>query len=180
MNHILVTGATGFIGSHLVRELIRLKEEKNLSEEIVCLVRKTSDLASIDGLKVKLAIGDLKDKNSLIPAVKGAKYIYHLGAELHTICRQRFLDTNVNGTRNLLEAAKEYSQETLKRFLFVSSQAAVGPAADENPIDETHAPKIPAVSWYGESKMEAEKVKEKFILLFQRLWLFLDHRRYMH
>jgi len=162
MNHILVTGATGFIGSHLVRELIRLKEKNNTSEDIVCLVRKTSELESIDGLKIKLVIGDLRDKNSLIPAVKGAKYIYHLGAELHTICRQRFLDTNVNGTRNLLEIAKEHSQETLKRFLFVSSQAAAGPATDENPIDETQAPIVPAVSWYGESKMEAEKVKEEF------------------
>lgn len=163
MNHIFVTGATGFIGSHLVRELIRLKEENKGSEEIVCLVRKTSDVKPLEGLNIKLIVGDLREKDSLIPGVQDAKYIYHLGAELHTICRQRFLDTNVAGTRNLLEVAKEHAKGTLKRFLFVSSQAAVGPAPDNQAIDETHPAKIPPVSWYGESKMEAEKVKAEFI-----------------
>ena len=85
MSRILITGANGFIGSHLVRKLLELKEEHQWEEEIVCMVRSTSDISSLKGLDVKLIIGDLRDPESLIPAVKGATYIYHLGAELFTI-----------------------------------------------------------------------------------------------
>ena len=156
MSCILVTGANGFIGSHVVRHLLKFKEKNNWEEEIVCLVRSTSDLSSLEGLDVKLIIGDLRNPETLVKAVQGATYIFHLGAELYTIGRDRFLATNTEGTRNLLSAASKHARNSLKRFLFVSSQAAAGPATDKVPITEESKPS-PPVSWYAESKLEAER-----------------------
>jgi len=70
--HILVTGANGFIGSHLVWLLHTMKKNGILKEEIVCLVRSTSDISSLKELDVKLVIGDLRDRDSLVEAVKGS------------------------------------------------------------------------------------------------------------
>jgi len=161
MAHILVTGANGFIGSHLVRKLLELKEEASWSEDILCLVRHTSDLSSLTGLDVKLVIGDLLDPESLVPAVTGASYIYHLGAEVYTINRQRFLESIVTGTENLLKAAAGYAKSSLKRFLFVSSHAAAGPAPGNQPITEEHQPG-PPVSWYAEAKLKAEEMVKQY------------------
>jgi nucleoside-diphosphate-sugar epimerase len=163
MGHILVTGANGFIGSHLVRWLLELKEKESRSEEILCLVRHTSDLSSLKGLAVKLVIGDLKDPESLVPAVKGADYIYHLGAEVYTINRQRFLESIAIGTENLLKAALTHAKDSLKRFLYCSSHAAVGPAPNNQPVNEEHPPG-PSVSWYAEAKLKAEE----FVKLYSK------------
>ena len=105
MAHILITGANGFIGSHLVRRLLELKKEQNWEEDILCMVRKTSDISSLKGLDIKLIIGDVREPETLVNAVKGAAYIYHLGAELFTISRQRFMDAIAKGTENMLNAA---------------------------------------------------------------------------
>lgn len=161
MAHILVTGANGFIGSHLVRLLLEFKKKESWSEDILCLVRHTSDLSSLKGLDVKLVIGDLLDPESLVPAVTGASYIYHLGAEVYTINRQRFLESIVTGTENLLKAASTYGKSSLKRFLFVSSHAAAGPAPDNHPINEEHPP-APPVSWYAEAKLKAEEMVKQY------------------
>jgi nucleoside-diphosphate-sugar epimerase len=161
MAHILVTGANGFIGSHLVRKLLELKEKESWSEDILCLVRHTSDLSSLTGLDVKLVIGDLRDQKSLVPAVTGASYIYHLGAEVYTISRQRFFDSIVTGTENLLKAALTHAKTSLKRFLFVSSHAAAGPAPGNQPINEDH-PQGPPVSWYAEAKLKAEEMVKQY------------------
>jgi nucleoside-diphosphate-sugar epimerase len=161
MSHILVTGANGFIGSHLVRLLLALKEKENWEEDIVCLIRSTGDLSSLRGLDVKLVIGDLRDPATLVKAVKGATYIFHLAAELYAISRQRFLETNTEGTQNLLQVTAEHAKSSLRRFLFVSSQAAAGPAPDEVPLTEESKPS-PPVSWYAESKLEAEKAVMRY------------------
>jgi nucleoside-diphosphate-sugar epimerase len=161
MSHILVTGANGLIGSHLVRKLLELKKKENWEEEIVCLVRNTSDLSSLKGLDVKLVIGDIRYAETLEPAVRGASYIYHLAAELFPIDRKGFQDSIVLGTRNMLEAAVKYCGENLKRFLHVSSQAAAGPSKDTTPLTEADTPG-PPVSWYAGAKLEAENIVKEF------------------
>jgi nucleoside-diphosphate-sugar epimerase len=161
MPHILVTGANGFIGSHLVRKLVQMRADGQISDEIVCLVRPTSDLSSLKGLPVKILIGDLRDPSSLVEATRGATRIYHLGAELFGISRKQFRETIVDGTRNLLEAAEKYSAGTLQRFLFVSSQAAAGPSEKNEPKCEDDSP-CPPVSWYAEAKLDAESIAHDF------------------
>lgn len=157
MAHILVSGANGFIGSHLVRKLLKMKEKENWQEDILCLVRSTSDLSSLKNLEVKLVIGDLRHPATLVNAVKGATFIYHLGAELFAVSRQGFLESIYEGTQNLLNAAGTHAKGTLKRFLYVSSQAAAGPAeTDKVPVTEDREPP-PPVSWYAEAKLKAEK-----------------------
>jgi nucleoside-diphosphate-sugar epimerase len=161
MAHILVTGANGFIGSHLVRKLLDLKKEKGWQEEILCMVRPTSNLASLKGLDVKLILGDFREPESLVPAVKGATYIYHVGAVLYGTSRKQFLESNAEGTENLLKAAVAHAKDSLKRFLLVSSMAAAGPADGPEPINEERE-FGPPVSWYAESKQMVEKLAKKY------------------
>lgn len=148
MAKVLVTGANGFIGSHLVRELLKRGHEVN------GLIRKTSDLSSLSGLPVILHIGDVRDISTLAVPMQGVEYIYHTAAALLVTSEQDFLDTNTQGTKNMLETADLYAKGTLKRFLYVSSQAGAGPATSPTPIDETAERK--PVSWYGLSKMKSE------------------------
>lgn len=163
MGHILVTGANGFIGSHLVRSLLQLKNtEPWKDKEIVCLVRPTSDLSSIKNLDIKLVTGDLREPKTLQQVVKGAEYIFHLGAEVYTVTRQMFIDSIARGTENLLQAVLEHGGGELKRFLHVSSQAAAGPADKNEPIDETRPFRQP-ISWYAEAKQEAEKICQAYM-----------------
>jgi dihydroflavonol-4-reductase len=163
MSHILVTGATGFIGPHLVRKLVALKKEQGWEEEIVCLVRTTSDISHLKGLDIKLMIGDLREPETLVPAVKGATFIYHLGAETYTISRKRFWDSIVVGTENLLKAVVQHGDGKLKRFLYVSSQAGAGPSKDKTPSTEETPPASPPVSWYAEAKLKAEQIAKTYM-----------------
>lgn len=149
MEKVLVTGANGFIGSHLVRELL------DRGYEVRGLVRPTSDVRSLEGLPIRLFLGDVREPETLVTPMQGVHYVYHLAAKLMVNSREDFLQTNTEGTKHMLEAAKKYAADSLKRFLLVSSQAGVGPGTDTTPLDET-APMKP-VSWYGQSKKEAEE-----------------------
>lgn len=144
---VLVTGSNGFVGSHLVEKLI----EKNY--DVSCLVRKTSDLKWIQHLPVKFVYGDIVDPDSLNPCVQGMDYIYHVGGIVRARSESEFDRVNYFGTKNLLEANKLHNSQ-LKRFVFVSSQAAAGPSLDGTPLSENEAPR--PISAYGRSKMKAE------------------------
>ena len=145
---ILVTGAAGFIGSNLVRELLRKRNR------VVCLVRPGEDISQIQGLDCRIICGDLLEKSSLADAVTGAEYIFHLAALLGGEDPEAFFLVNYEGTKNLIEVCREQGV-TPERFIFVSSTAVMGPSGKNVCLDE-NSPCRP-VSDYGRSKLKAEE-----------------------
>ncbi|MDI6739729.1 MAG: NAD-dependent epimerase/dehydratase family protein [Candidatus Edwardsbacteria bacterium] len=145
----LVTGANGFIGSHLVEALL------SGDHHVRCLVRRTSDLKRLSGLDIELVYGSLGDVESLKLAAKDCDFIYHLAGAVKAKDQQDFYRHNTEGAINIAKAALETSPG-LKRFLFSSSQAAAGPSACLNrPVCE--GTECRPLSDYGKSKQRAEK-----------------------
>jgi nucleoside-diphosphate-sugar epimerase len=148
MTRILITGATGFIGSHLADALAA----KN--HQLRCLVRKTSSLAWIKDLPVEYVYGDLFDHEVLRRAVREVDVVYHLAGLTKATTKEEYARGNHLATKNLLEAVLA-ERPGLSRFVHVSTQAAVGPSVGGVPVDET-TPFHP-ITTYGVTKMEAEK-----------------------
>src|SRR5208283_2608690 len=94
----LVTGANGFIGSHLTHYLIKQ------GEKVRVLARPQSDVRSLQGLPVEFAYGDIRDVHSLPPALRSVQRVYHLAADYRLWAEnpQEIYENNVTGTRNLL------------------------------------------------------------------------------
>jgi nucleoside-diphosphate-sugar epimerase len=149
----LVTGSTGFIGSHLVEALLEKKYE------VYCFVRENSALRWLKDLDVKLITGAYSDKESFYPAVQGMDYVFHVGAVIDALEWETFYNTNVLGTVNLLEACAE-KNPAVKKVVFVSSIAATGAAVDKKPLTEED--ECRPVSLYGKSKLEAENAAAGF------------------
>jgi len=143
---VLVTGATGFIGSHLVDELLVR------GYELSALVRESSDLRWLKGKGINLIHGGLTGKESL-PSLDGFDHIFHLGGATRVLRQIDFYRINRDGTEKLIKAACK--MKGLKRFIFLSSQAAAGPSPEDRPLTEDDPPS--PVSPYGESKLQAEK-----------------------
>jgi nucleoside-diphosphate-sugar epimerase len=160
MAKVFVTGANGFIGSHLIEALLER------GDEVIGLVRTTSDLRNLRpsfeqfGTRFSLAVGDLCDPTSLNIDFRDIEYVYHLGAVLLGKTETEFSSANVDGTRNILEMVNKGRIERFRRFLFTSSLAAAGPSADGGPIDERRERK--PVSWYGKSKRDAEDIVAEY------------------
>lgn len=146
---VLVTGASGFIGSHLAEKLAQR------GDEVFCLVRRTSDISFLKTLPVSLIYGDLDDINSLRQAVKDKDIIYHPAGVIKTRNREDYYRGNQGGTRNLLEAVV-ISGSRPRRFVYVSSQAACGPSANGKPL--TEADSCRPITDYGKSKLAGEEV----------------------
>lgn len=151
---VLVTGASGFVGSHLCEELYRQGYRLRL------LMRPTSSKSNLSAIEdYEIALGKLENKEDLNEAVRGVDYIFHLGGLVATIDEKRFFAVNKEGTKNLALAAKEHAPG-LKRFVYVSSLAAGGPA---EPGKSKTEEEIPApVSSYGKSKLGGEEVLKKY------------------
>jgi len=149
----LVTGATGFIGSHLVEELLKK------GHSITCLVRKTSDRRWLEGRDISFVYGDCTKKESLTDAVSGFDYIFHLAGLTKARDEKDFFSVNAAGTENLIRAATEKNPD-LKRFVYLSSLAATGPSRNNAPASEDIEPK--PVSSYGKSKLEGEQAVLKY------------------
>jgi nucleoside-diphosphate-sugar epimerase len=145
----LVTGASGFIGRRLVMELARR------GGETACLVRRTSRTAPIRDLPVEFVLGDLGDVSSLVSAVKGREYVFHLAGVIRSVDGPALDAANTLGTRNLLDACLR-AAPGLKRFVFVSSIAAAGPSPEGKSLNEDDEPR--PVSDYGRSKLAAEHI----------------------
>ncbi len=144
----LITGATGFIGSHLA-ELLHRK-----GYTLRCLVRRSSNLTYLSGLPVEYVYGDLFDHTILRQAVTGVDCVYHLAGVTKAKTREEYFRGNHLATKNLIDAVVE-ANPGVQRFVHVSSQTAVGPSLDGKIADES-SPYHP-ITTYGISKMEAEK-----------------------
>ncbi|MFZ2054047.1 MAG: NAD-dependent epimerase/dehydratase family protein [Candidatus Aminicenantales bacterium] len=144
----LVTGATGFIGSHLAEELVEQ------GWEVRCLVRRPSGLGWIENLSVHLVKGDCRDKPSLGPSVEGMDCVFHLAGVINALGWEEYFQANVVGTKNLLEAVAERSPG-LKKFVYVSSISAAGPSEKGQVLTEDD-PCLP-ITDYGRSKLAAEE-----------------------
>jgi len=146
--NILISGATGFLGSHLVRALA--KE----GHRCKCLVRGTSSVSELKDLdRVEFIYGDITDKESLKEAVKDAQVIYHLAAQIGKwgIPEKAFFAVNVHGTRNLIEAAHEGE---VKHFIFCSTPGVQGKGHAQ--ASETLPYRPPYI--YELTKCEGEKL----------------------
>jgi nucleoside-diphosphate-sugar epimerase len=142
----LITGATGFIGGRLAR---RLLEE---GYRVRCLVRAGSDTSRLEQLDVQLAVGDLTDADSLVPAVEGCQYVLHCGALVSDwATTQEIARINVGGTRSLLAAAIAAS---IERFVHLSSTDVYG-YPDQAQTDETYTA-TRFRNWYAQTKLDAE------------------------
>ncbi len=154
---VLITGGSGFIGSHLLERLL------NHNYHIKCLIRENSNLRWIKNLPVEFVYGDVCDFNSLLPIVQNVDYIYHLGGILRTNTESDYFHVNHEGTKNLLTACSQLNPN-LRRFIYISSQAAAGPSVDGIPLTENDPPQ--PISCYGKSKQLAELT----VLEFQKFF----------
>lgn len=153
MKKVLVTGSTGFIGSHLVDKLV----EKGYT--VRCLIRRESNTGILKGKNVELAEGDYSDPEKLKKALKDIEIVFHLAAVINGKSRETFFNANVSGTENLIKAYGDMDQRKTK-FVFISSIAASGPATGKGLKNENEPDK--PVSLYGESKLLAEGIVKKF------------------
>jgi nucleoside-diphosphate-sugar epimerase len=144
----LVTGATGFVGSHLVEALVQQ------GDEVTALVRSPRKAALLEHLQVRLIPGDLHNHEALRAAVDGQDVIHHVAGLVAARDQAEFLRANRDATANLLRAVRETGGAP--RFVLVSSMAAGGPAKRGQPRmgDEPGNP----VTQYGKSKLEGEAV----------------------
>ena len=152
----LVTGSTGFLGSAIARELL------SDGRDVRLLVRKGADTRNIDDLDVEVALGDLRDPSSLKSALTGCSVLYHAAAYYSLWDRDQRLiyDINVAGTRNILQAAREYG---LDRVVYTSTVGCIGLNPDGAPANETTPFDLATLSNdYKRSKYQAEQVALEF------------------
>ena len=155
--NILVTGATGFVGSHLCRALVEQ------GHRVRALHRPTSSLALLKGIPAELVEGDLFEPDSLALAARDIDIVYHCGGRVGSWTdAEEMAASHVEGTHNILSAARQCGA---RRFIHTSSVAALGlperatETSDTLPImDESHAWNFTAEEWpYGYAKHRAEE-----------------------
>ncbi|WP_018341442.1 NAD-dependent epimerase/dehydratase family protein [Cytophaga aurantiaca] len=149
---ILVTGANGLVGSFLCKELI------GKGYRVRALIRKNSDISLLKEFedKLEIHIGDLNDAGSLIDAMNHVECIVHTAAMISFWSKRRdeMFQTNVEGTRNILNAALEFG---IKKFIHISSVAAIGRKVSDTFINETNTWEESALNTrYAVTKHQAE------------------------
>jgi dihydroflavonol-4-reductase len=145
----LVTGAAGFIGSHLVEALLQR------GIHVRCLVKPTSHLKWVQGLPVEIIYGDCQKKDSLGPGVKDVDLVFHLAGATRAIEPKTYFAVNALGTENLVQACLEHNTR-LQKFIYLSSLAAAGPG--QNGGKKKEFDPCEPVSPYGSSKRQGEEL----------------------
>ena len=154
-----VTGGTGFIGGHLVKQLA------DQGYHVTCLIRETSNLRWLNHLltakspQVELVVGDLHDSDVLAQHVRDADLVFHLAGLTKAPDAATYDRVNAEGTKHLIEGCLG-AQTSLDRFVYCSSLAAVGPSRDATPNTEDVAPR--PLTDYGRSKLKGEIVVREY------------------
>ena len=146
-----VTGATGFLGSHVARQLLKRGADLRL------LVRSTSRTDNINDLQADRVVGDLRDVESLKRGMNGCEYVFHVAADyrLWAVNGQELYDSNVEGTSNVLQAARE---SHVRRVVYTSSVATMGFGNNGHMTDEsTPVSLAKMIGDYKRSKFMAEQ-----------------------
>lgn len=148
--NVLVTGGTGFVGSHLVEQLV------DRGDNVTALVRTPAKAGRLRELGVRMVAGDLHNQTALQDATARQDLIYHVAGLIAARSEPEFIRGNRDGTAALLQAAAQNGEP---RFVLVSSLAAAGPAAPGHPLRGDEAPH--PVTQYGRSKLAAERVVQE-------------------
>jgi nucleoside-diphosphate-sugar epimerase len=151
--NILITGATGFVGSHTAEKLAAE------GHRVKALVRPTSSLKWIEGKDIETVEGALTEAESLRDAMQGIDTIIHIAGVTAARNKEEFYKGNVEATRHLLEAAKMYAPN-LERFVHISSQTAGGPSP-EGILRTEDMPASPLTT-YGKTKRMSEEIVEHY------------------
>jgi dihydroflavonol-4-reductase len=146
----LVTGAAGFLGSHVTRQLVAR------GADVRVLLRPSSNNRAIADLPLEYFTGDLRDAASLERALSGVQRVFHVAADYRLWAKrsQDIYDSNVGGTKNLLEAAK---RARVEQFIYTSTVATIAVDRSEQPNESTDAKLAEMVGHYKRSKWLAEK-----------------------
>ncbi len=151
MKKTLVTGATGFLGSHVAREL------SERGESVRVLARASSDLRALEGFRAERATGDLRDAASLDRALDGVSRVFHVAADYRLWARdpREIYESNVTGTQNLLDAARRAGVE---KFVYTSTVATIAvPREGGLPNEQTQSSVAEMIGHYKRSKFQAEQ-----------------------
>ena len=149
---VFVTGATGFVGSHVARALAEQGADLRL------LVRLGSDLGNLQGLKADRVVGDLRDPVSIEKAMTGCDVVFHVAADYRLWVRdpEQMYRANVEGTRSILAAARKNG---VRRVVYTSSVATMGFTSNGRPADESSPVSLEQmIGHYKRSKFMAEQV----------------------
>ncbi|MBW2168136.1 MAG: NAD-dependent epimerase/dehydratase family protein [Deltaproteobacteria bacterium] len=153
----LITGATGFVGSAVIRQLL------HAGHTVRALVRPNSDRRNLSGLPVEIVTGDLNDRASLDHAITGCDTLFHVAADyrLWVPRPEEIYGTNVNGTLNIMHAA---AKAGIERIVYTSSVATLGLTPDGSPADES-TPVVYAdmIGHYKRSKFLAEAEVQQLV-----------------
>lgn len=151
MTRLLVTGATGFLGSEIVRQAVAK------GFDVVALKRSTSKTSLLDGVKVTWVTADVTDRGSLDAAFQGVDYCIHTAGDTsyHLKDRAKLERVNVGGTQNVLDAALKAK---VKKFVHTSSVAAIGFDPSGKPVDESLGYNWPKNLPYMETKRKGENL----------------------
>ncbi len=150
----LVTGATGFVGSHVARQLV------GAGQSVRVLVRPNSNLKFLAGLKLEYFEGDLRDQRSLERAMHGVRRVFHVAADyrLWTPRPEEIYEINVEGTRKLLDAFAAQNS-AVERLIYTSTVATIAvPRPGALPNESTQATFDEMIGHYKRSKFLAEKL----------------------
>ncbi len=156
-DRVLVTGASGFLGSAVLRKAI----EHDYAAR--ALVRPNSPRANLNGLDCEIAVGDIRDREAMSAALRDVRYLFHVAADYRLWARDpdEIIRNNRDGTRSAMEAARKAGVE---RVVYTSSVAALKPREDGSDADERDRADITsAIGAYKKSKVAAERVVEEMI-----------------